>query len=324
MPWPRFVTRSSSICFVRTASWPPSCSRPAGIAVDHARVELESIDLTQVAPTGYYADAVTILRDGANRPVTGVIVEVQLRTDEDKLLSWPVYVSTLRAKLGCAAVLLVVAPSPAVAAWARQPIELGHPGFRLTPVVIEFKDVPWIRDHAAASRLPELAMLSVMAHPELEIAEAAIEAISQLPEDRRRLYLDVILMALPEAVRRILEARMEGYEYQSDFARKYYGQGRKEGRQEGRKKGRQEGRKKGRQEGRKKGRQEGRKEGRQEGLRAAVVALARTKLGELPDDDLATIEAVSNQRVLTELVTLLGQARSVREARAALDRAHAS
>ena len=102
MPWPRFVTRSSSICFVRTASWPPSCSRPAGIAVDHARVELESIDLTQVAPTGYYADAVTILRDGANRPVTGVIVEVQLRTDEDKLLSWPVYVSTLRAKVSTA------------------------------------------------------------------------------------------------------------------------------------------------------------------------------------------------------------------------------
>ena len=35
------------------------------------------------------------------------------------------YVSTLRAKLACAAVLLVVAPDPAVAAWARQPIDLG-------------------------------------------------------------------------------------------------------------------------------------------------------------------------------------------------------
>jgi hypothetical protein len=275
----------------------------AGIAVDHARVELESIDLTQVAPTGYYADAVTILRDRANRPVTGVIVEVQLRTDEDKLLSWPVYVSTLRAKLGCAAMLLVVAPNPAVAAWARQPIELGHPGFRLTPVVIEYKDVPWVRDRAAASRLPELAMLSVMAHPELEIAEVAIEAISGLPEDRRQLYLDVILTALPPAIRRILEARMQGYEYQSDFARKYYGQGRKEGRQEGRKEGRQEGRK------------EGRQEGRQEGLRAAVVALAHTKLGALPDDELAAIKAVSDQRILTELVTLLGQARSARKAR---------
>jgi hypothetical protein len=292
---------------------PELLRRCAGIAVDHVRVELESIDLTRVAPTAYYADAVAVLRDRDNRPVTGVIVEVQLRTDENKLLSWPVYVTTLRAKLDCAAMLLVIAPNPAVAAWARQPIELGHPGFRLTPVVIEFKDVPWVRDRAAASRLPELAMLSVMAHPELEVAEVAVEAISQLPEDRRQLYLDVILMALPAAVRRILEARMQGYEYQSDFARKYYGQGRKEGRQEGRKEGRQEGRKE--------GRQEGRKEGRQEGLRAAVVALARTKLGELSDDDLAAIEAVSDQRVLTELVTSLGQARSIRKARAALDRA---
>lgn len=47
----------------------------------------------------------------------------------DKRLTWPVYVTTLRAKLDCSAVLLVVAPDPEVAAWARQPIELGHPGF---------------------------------------------------------------------------------------------------------------------------------------------------------------------------------------------------
>jgi len=52
-----------------------------------------------------------------------------------------------------------------------------------------------------------------------------------------------------------------------------------------------------------------------------VVALARTKLEVLSDNDLAAIEAVSDQRVLTELVTSLGQARSVLEARAALDRA---
>jgi hypothetical protein len=131
-------------------------------------------------------------------------------------------------------------------------------------------------------------------------------------------------MALPAELRRILEARMQGYEYQSDFARKYYGQGRKEGRQAGRKEGRQAGRKEGRQAGRKEGRQAGRKEGRHEGLRAAVVALARTKLGELSDDDLAAIEAMSDQRLLTELVTLLGQARSSRSPATSLSRgAHA-
>jgi flagellar biosynthesis/type III secretory pathway protein FliH len=75
--------------------------------------------------------------------------------------------------------------------------------------------------------------------------------------DQARLYLDVIMMALPPAIRQILEARMQHYEYQSDFARKYYGQGREEGRQQGREEGRQEGR----------------EEGREDGLRAAVVAL---------------------------------------------------
>jgi predicted transposase YdaD len=83
--------------------------------------------------------------------------------------------------------------------------------------------------------------------------------------------LDVIMMALPVAIRQILEARMQHYEYQSDFARKYYGQGVAEGLE------------KGRQAGREEGRQAGREEGRQDGLRAAVVALARTKLEALSD-----------------------------------------
>jgi hypothetical protein len=146
-----------------------------------------------------------------------------------------------------------------------------------------------VRDPTVASHLPELAMLSVMAHPELEIAQAAILAISGLPAGRARLYLDVIMKALPAKSRQIVEAQMiKGYQYQSDFARKYYGQGHEEG--------------------------------RQEGLRGAVIALARVKLGKLTDDDVAAIEAVSDLRVLTELITSLGQTSSTRKARAALAR----
>jgi len=259
--------------------------RCAGIAIDHARVALGSIDLSQVAPTEYRADAVVVLHDRADRPVTGVIVEVQRQVERDKLLTWPAYVASLRAKLACAAVLLVIAPDPGVAAWARRPIELGHPGFQLTPIVIGFDDVPWLRDHAAASRLPELAVLSVMAHPERDIAEAAIAAIAQLPADQGRLYFDVIVMALPAAIRQILEVQMRRYEYRSDFARKYYG------------------------------------EGRDDGLRAAVVTLARGKLDDVSEDTVAAIAAMSDPSVLTELVASLGQARTAIEARAALDRA---
>jgi hypothetical protein len=56
-------------------------------------------------------------------------------------------------------------------------------------------------------------------------------------------------------------------------------------------------------------------------LRAAVVALARTKLIELSDADLAAIEAAADQPVLTQLVAALGQATSADEARAVLHRA---
>jgi len=285
----------------------------AGIDIDHTRVDHGSIDLSQVVSTEYRADNVAILRGSDGRPVTGVIVEVQLREDSDKLQSWPVYVAALRARLGCPAMLLVIAPEPAIARWARRPIDLGHPGFCLTPLVISFANVPRVRDPTAASNLPELAMLSVMAHPELEIAQAAIHAISGLPADRERLYLDIIMKALPATARQIVEAQMiKGYQYQSDFARKYYGQGITEGLE------------KGRQEGHEEGRQEGREEGRQEGLRGAVVTLARTKLGKLSDDDVAAIEAVSDLRVLTELITSLGQTSSTRKARAALARILAS
>jgi len=103
-------------------------------------------------------------------------------------------------------------------------------------------------------------------------------------------YADVIMKVLPANARQIVEEQMiKGYQYQSDFARKYYGQGREEG--------------------------------RQEGLRGAVLTLARTKLGKLSDDDVAAIEAVSDLRVLTELIASLGQTSSTRKARAALARA---
>jgi len=55
------------------------------------------------------------------------------------------------------------------------------------------------------------------------------------------------------------------------------------------------------------------------GGRSQLVALARTKLGDLSDDDLAAIEAISDPRILTELVTSLGRVRSAARARAALD-----
>jgi hypothetical protein len=270
--------------------------RCAGISVDYARADCGTNDLSQIAPAEYRADAVAILRGGDDAPVLGVIVEVQRQLDPMKLLTWPVYVAALRARLECPAVLLVVAPDPTVAAWARRTIELGHPGFALAPIVIGFEDVPRVRDRAAASRLPELAVLSVLAHRTLDDAAPAFAALDALPDDRRQLYLDVIMIAVP-AIRQILEGPMKDYQYRSEFGREAYGNGHD------------------------KGLAKGQVQGQLAGLRAAVTALARAKIDELRDGDLATLETVADPRALTELITTLGFAEDADEARMALDQA---
>jgi hypothetical protein len=167
-----------------------------GIAFPHHHVEQASIDLSQVVSTEYRADAVVELRDAQNAAVAAIIVEVQLGIDRDKEYSWPVYVPALRARLRCPVVLLVLTPDPGVARWARAPIALGHPKLCLEPVVIEYTSVPRVTDVADAHRLPELAVLSTLAHRDLFVAGAAIEAIERLPDARKRLYLDAIRSAL--------------------------------------------------------------------------------------------------------------------------------
>ncbi|HWO22423.1 MAG TPA: hypothetical protein VNO30_26875 [Kofleriaceae bacterium] len=206
----------------------------AGIHLQGVTAQIGSIDLSQVAPAEYRSDALTVLCDRAGKAVAAVIVEVQLQEDDDKLLSWPLYVAAARARYRCPATLLVITPDPAVVRWASEPIPLGHPGFVLRPVAIGYAQVPRLSGAAAARAAPQLAVLSAMAHPGIETAATAGAGIALLPEEQQRLYWDVILSGLPASARRTLEASMiKGYVYQSDFARKYVAQGRAEGRAEG-------------------------------------------------------------------------------------------
>jgi hypothetical protein len=97
---------------------------------------------------------------------------------------------------------------------------------------------------------------------------------------------------------------MQGYKYQSEFARRYY----KQGYEEGFKQGREESIKQRYEEGFK------------EGFRAAVLILARCRLASITPDDVAAIEAVHDLPTLTELFEALASAGSVTEVRAVLDR----
>lgn len=194
----------------------------------YTEARLASIDLTQIQPAEYRADVVVLLLDG-DAPVYVLIIEVQLEIKPRKRFTWPHYTTGARAKHGCPVGLLVVAPDPAVAAWCAEPIEIGIPGFVLAPPVLGRKAIPIVTDRAEAARRPELAVLSAMAHGEGEygeaIAAAVLPAVGELDDERARFYADLVLNSLNEAARRALEAMMKGYEYQSDFAKKYVAHG---------------------------------------------------------------------------------------------------
>jgi flagellar biosynthesis/type III secretory pathway protein FliH len=292
-----------------------TCAR---IALDHERVEVTSIDLSQVSSTEYRADAVIELRDQANAVVAAVIVEVQLDRDPDKKYTWPAYVSVLRAKLQRGVTLLVLTAAPGVTRWARKAIDLGHPGFCLEPIVIELGDLPRSIDHALAQKLPELAVLSAMGHPDLATAKTAVEAIATLPQDQKQLYLDVILARLPDPVRQELESLMlQGYKYQSEYALRYYNQGLEQGLnqgleqglnqglEQGLNQGLEQGLNQGLEQGLNQGLEQGLNQGREEGLRAGALVLARVRLAETTADDEAALAAL-DERALTDLITALG------------------
>jgi hypothetical protein len=200
------------------------------------RAQMDPGDLTELVPTEYRADAVVTLNTG-DRPVLAVVVEAQLGRDDRKRYSWPVYLATLRARLRCPTVLLVMCPDPATAGWCATPIELGHPGWVLRPLVLGPATVPVVTDDGQARRFPELAVLSAMAHggnPEGEpILRALLAALDEVDQEHLTLYTGVVMAALPAAARRHLEAMLtttaQGFrDYGSDFVNRYVNQGRAE------------------------------------------------------------------------------------------------
>ncbi|MEU9887826.1 hypothetical protein [Sphaerisporangium sp. NPDC051011] len=207
--------------------------RALGLTLPSYReARIESGDLTQCPPVEYQADAVVTFSD--KKPVLTVVVEVQRGRDHGKRWSWPVYLAAVRARARCPAILLVICPDAPTARWCMKPIDMGHPGWRLVPLVAGPDAFPTLTDPAEAINAPELAVLSAVAHggdldgqPVLEAFHAALTA---LDDERSRLYADFVLKMLPELARKHMEELMAvgTYEYQSDFAKKYVAEGKAE------------------------------------------------------------------------------------------------
>jgi len=210
-----------------------------GLVPDFRAAHVSPGDLTDVAPTEYRADAVVTL-DGDADPVLAVVVEVQLRVDPRKRQTWPAYVATAHARLRCPVVLLVICRSQAIADWSAAPIEFGPPGNVVTPIALGPRQIPVVTDVETARRLPELAVMSAIAHgagaDPTPIFEALLTAFDAIDLDHADWYADVVLAALPMAARDRLEEFMTTTgqrRYQSEFANRYFSQGEAKGRAEG-------------------------------------------------------------------------------------------
>ena len=90
---------------------------------DYTEVRIDSADLTDIQPAEYRADLVVLLLHGS--PVLGIVLELQLSSDEDKRYVWPVYVANLRARIRCPVCLLVITTEDNVARWAGKVMALG-------------------------------------------------------------------------------------------------------------------------------------------------------------------------------------------------------
>ena len=101
------------------------------------------------------------------------------------------------------------------------------------------------------------------------VFHALLAALEVVDHDHAKLYADLVLTALPAAVRAYLEGYMATttHRYQSDFARRYYA----------------EGEAKGMAEGKAEGKAEGRAEGKAEGEARAVLAVLDARGIEMPD-----------------------------------------
>lgn len=205
----------------------------------YRQARLGAAEVSELRPAEHRADAVVVLRDGS-RAVFAVVVEVQLRRNEDKRWTWPEYVVGVRRRLRCPTVLLVVCADAETARWAGGSIELGGRGSRLVPVVVGPDLLPVLTDPEQAARTPELAVLSALAHVRddgpFEVLEALVTALDQVEVAHEVEYARVVLAALPDSARTHLEELMstETYEYQSEFTRRLEHRGEARGEARGR------------------------------------------------------------------------------------------
>ncbi len=243
---------------------------PAGV-----RAQLYAAQFSELHPPEYAADAVYLLVDTAGDTTGALIIEIQLRRDDEKPPSWLLYTAALNRKLNRPVTVLAIALNESVASWCAEPYIYDHLGSGYRPIVIGPSGVPRITDIDQAKAMPELAVLSVAAHGQEEDAEAigipAFLACATLDKRHAAQYADVVLAWLNDNARRALMEflSMHDYQFQSEFAKSYAEEGRKEGI----------------------------KEGLKEGLQKLLLKQLTLKFGDLPEDVVQRVRQAGDEQL---------------------------
>lgn len=205
-------------------------------------VELAPTDMSAAVPVQYLADMVVLISSAkTGKPVLAVVIEPQLRDRETKRYSWPVYVTTARRVSRCPrAVLVVLCPDPGEAARCRRLIRTGHPGFNLSPIVIDSGTSPGAgRGGAGSSTGPYLTVfaasmgaIDMAAEPGAQMVLSAIKDTGANDADRFRMTTVILKMA-SEAARQTLEMMMKTKADEKTFIERMVDEGEAKGEAKG-------------------------------------------------------------------------------------------
>ncbi|MEU1822336.1 hypothetical protein ABZ502_07775 [Streptomyces abikoensis] len=149
---------------------------------EKSSVEVLTADVTEIRPLERRVDSVLRIEPPDSSGGFILAIEAQGRRDPDKAVSWAYYLSYLKAKYKCPALLIVVCQDKATADWAAGPFRLGPEGWTalsVHPLVLSPANVPVITAPDRAARNLALATFSAITHGSDQEAPAILEALAR-------------------------------------------------------------------------------------------------------------------------------------------------
>ncbi len=263
---------------------------------------------TSVSVPELAADACIRLRH-ADGSAWIVVLEIQLKIDDSKRWTWPVYESEAARRGQAPATVLVLTLDERVEAWAKDAESIRPSGSRFVPLVVGPRLLAQIGQLQVGPEHPALALVTSLARPtDPEAAVRALNALEGLTA-RGELYFDLLTVTLAGAARAALEnLMMQRFKPQGDFAKKYWQEGLEQGLEQGLEKGLEQGLEKGLEQGLEKGLEQGLEKGLEQGLEKGLEqgrqAMAGALLASLAARGLATPPEVAARISRADLPTL--------------------